>query len=232
MHFGRKQTLMDRAHDYVDHVADTVIPQIQAALEDAADKAGPALTDARDRAKPLLDQGRAVASEKAAVGATLAAEKAREGATLAAEKATLGRDLAAAKVAELKTEPEPKGGKLKKLLLLGGLLAIGGVVFSKLRGQSESSNWQSSYVPTPPPSPSGTPSTASTTTDAAAPMAAPVGDPLDGPMTTAAGESDDPGGGSPGEAISDSAETPQASTNPDDPAAIIDVDDRPDQPRP
>ena len=76
------------------------------------------------------------------------------GASYAAEKAAVGRDLAAAKVAEIKGDPpKKKGGKLKKLLLVTGLAAIGGVIFKKVRGGSTSDNWQSSYVPTPAPTP-------------------------------------------------------------------------------
>lgn len=222
MHLGRKKTLMERAHDYVEQVADTVVPQIESAIETAAEKAGPALNDARDRAKPLIAEGKAKAAEKAAVGATLAAT----GASLAAEKAATGRDLAAAKVAEIKGEPQHKGrGRLKKVLLIGGLLAIGGAIFSKLRKGQDSGNWQSSYVPTPPP---GTPSTATSTSDSPGPVAAattmgstpPQGDPLTDPLTT-----DDVAGGDPGEAIADAAESPHPATTPDSPAEIIDVDD-------
>ena len=147
MQFGRKKSLIDRAQDYVEQVSETVLPQLEAALEQAVDKAGPALADARDRAKPLLADGKALAAEKAATGAALAAEK-----------AAAGRELAATKVAEIKGEPEPQGGKLKKLLLLGGLAAIGAVVFGKLKSRNEDANWQSSYVPTPPaPKPTTTP---------------------------------------------------------------------------
>ena len=144
MPFGRKKSLMDRAHDYVEQLSETVLPQLEAAWEQTVDKAGPALADARDKATPLIAEARATAAEKASVGAALAAEK-----------ASSGRDLATAKVNELRgVEPETKGGKLKKVLLLGGLLAIGGVVFSKLRAKKDTgSNWQSSYVPPAPPKP-------------------------------------------------------------------------------
>src|SRR5690606_20591277 len=84
MRFRRKQTLMDRAHDYVEHVAETVIPQLESALEQTKEKAGPALSDARERAKPLIAEGKV----KAAEGRTIAAEKAAIGAAIAAEKAS------------------------------------------------------------------------------------------------------------------------------------------------
>lgn len=218
MHFGRRKTLMDRAHDYVDQVSDTVIPQLEAALVQAREKAGPALHDARDRALPLIAEGKALATEKATIGAALAAEKAHTGALIAAERAAMGRDLAAAKAAELTGRPEPKGSKLKKLLLIGGLAALGGFVFTKLKGkQSDSSNWQSSYQPSPP-APARTPASGAGSTS---PMGA-SGDPL-APRT-----SDDVGGGEPGEAISDSVEEPHGATTPDRPAEVIDVDDVPE----
>lgn len=263
MPFGRKKSLMDRAHDYVEQLSETVLPQLEAAWEQTVDKAGPALADARDKATPLIAEARATAAEKASVGAALAAEKAAEardkaapllaearanaadkaslGAALAAEKASASRDLAAAKVAEIRgIEPEPRGGKLKKVLLLGGLLAIGGVLFSKLRAKKDTgANWQSTYVPPAPPKP---PTPAATPTTAAAPAAAasapitgdPLTDPLPGEEVTADDvvtvdppATDDIGGGAPGEAISDSIVDPHEATTPDDPAEIIDIDDVP-----
>ena len=269
MPFGRKKSLMDRAHDYVEQLSETVLPQLESAWEQAVDKAGPALTDARDKATPLIAEGRALAAEKASVGAALAAEKAAEardkaapllaearanaadkasvGAALAAQKAASSRDLAAAKVAELRgQEPEPKGGKLKKLLLLGGLLAIGGVVFGKLRAkQDEGANWQSTYVPPAPPAKPATPATPAKPATRATP-AAPVtpattavtGDPLTDPLpdedvsaddvvTVDPPATDDIGGGAPGEAISDAVEEAHEATTPDEPAEIIDIDDVP-----
>ena len=253
MHFGRKKTLIDRAQEYVDQISDSVIPQLEAAWEQAVDKAGPALSDARDRATPLIAEGRALATEKASAGAALAAERASMAAdkasvgaglaaALAADKASAGRDLAAAKVARLKGEPEPQGGKLKKVLLLSGLLAIAGFVAAKLKSsKSDSANWQSSYVPTPPPAPGSRSTSAAASTGAAAGAAAAVapvtGDPLTDPLpedvtaedvvTVDPPATDDIGGGAPGEAISDTVMEPHEPTTPDDPAQIVDIDDVP-----
>lgn len=250
MHFGRKKTLIDRAQEYVDQISETVLPQLEAAWEQAVDKAGPALSDARDKATPLLAEGKAIATEKASAGAALAAERASAGAHLAAdkasagaaiaaavaaEKASAGRDLASAKVAGFRPEPEPKGGKLKKVLLIGGLLAIAGVVASKLKSsRSESANWQSSYVPAPAPT---SPAAASTGAGAAAAAAPVMGDPLTDPLTDEVTAddvvtadppaTDDIGGGAPGEAISDVIVEPHEPSTPDDPAEIIDIDDVP-----
>ena len=257
MHFGRKKSLIDRAHDYVE---ETVLPQLESAWEQAVDKAGPALSDARDKATPLIAEGRALASEKASVGAALAAEKAAEarvkaapllaearataadkaalGAALAAEKAAASRDLAAAKVAEMRgVEPEPKGGKLKKVLLLGGLLAIGGVIFGKLRQkQDDSAHWQSTYTPPAPPkapAPAAPAAPSAPVTPATTAFGDPLTDPLpeevtaDDVVTAEPPATDDIGGGAPGEAISDSVEEAHEATSPDEPAEIIDIEDVP-----
>jgi len=246
MQFGRNKTLIDRAQDYVDQISDTVLPQLEAAWEQAVDKAGPALSDARDKATPLLAEGKAIAAEKASAGAAVAAERASAGAhlaadkaaagaaiaaALAAEKAAAGRDLASAKVADLKGEPEPTGGKLKKLVLIGGLLAVAGVVANRLKSsQSESANWQSSYVPPPAPAPSSS-------TGAAAAAAPVTGDPLTDPLpdevtaddvvTVDPPATDDIGGGAPGEALSDVVVEPHDPTTPDQPAEVSDIDDAP-----
>ncbi|PVG84098.1 hypothetical protein DDE18_00145 [Nocardioides gansuensis] len=127
------------------------------------------------------------------------------------------------------------------MLLLGGLLAIGGAVYAKLRGQQHSNSWQSSYTPTPPPSSAGS-STPSTAPGAAVTGTAPGGtdaleDPLTDPLPPSGGTyggetvSDDIGGAEPGEALSDAAEHPHRATTPDDPAESVDVTD-PGAPRP
>lgn len=221
MGLRKKKSLIDQASDYVDSVK----PQIESAvtsakqkalplLADARDravvagadaraKAGPLLADARDKAGPAIADARAKATPIIAEGAALAADKASLGASLAAEKAAIGRDLAAAKVAQLKGEPvQKKGGKLKKLLLVSGLAAIGGVVFSKVKGGKANDNWQSSYVPSPPPP---------------APAPAPVSDTAD--------TAEDTGGSAPGEAISDSVEEPRPVSTPDEPIETVTIDE-------
>ena len=267
MPFGRKKSLMDRAQDYVEQLSDqlseTVIPQLEQAWEQAVDKAGPAISDARDKATPLIEEGRARATVAATAGAAVAAAKASEAkekavpllaeyrataaerasaaAAIAAEQAAATRDAAIAKANELRgIEPEPQGGgRLKKFLLLSGLLAIGGVVFSKLRAkQDQSSGWQSTYVPPAPakpataaapvtPVPPVTPAT--TTVD---PDIDPLNDPIeeitaDDVVTVDPPATDDVGGGAPGEAISDLAEQPHEATTPDAPADVIDIEDAP-----
>lgn len=224
MGLRKKKSLIDQASEYVDQVR----PQIESAVTSAKDRALPLLADARDKAAPVIADARvkagtsfADARDKAgpaladarakaapifAEGAAIAADKASVGASLAAEKAAIGRDLAAAKFAEIKGEPpKKKGGKLKKLVLFGGLAAIGGAVFSKLKGKQGSDNWQSSYVPSPPPpAPAKAPGTA---------PAAP------------AGSGQDSGGSGPDEAIADAAGEPHPATTPDEPAEVVTIDE-------
>ncbi len=183
----------------------------------------------------MLAEGKALAAEKAAVAATIAADKAAE-----------GRDLAAAKVAELRHEPEPQRSKIKTVLVIGGLLAVGAAVFSKLRqSQKTKDNWQSSYTPAPPASAtgSGVSSPLPKSGTAGDPLTDPIKTPLDADTPTAVDAAEasdamtdpthrvtveDPGGGDPGEAISDSAEQPHDVTTPDNPAEVIEVDEIPD----
>lgn len=242
MRIGRNKTLIDRAQEYVESVAETVKPHLDAALDsasvaarDAADKAGPRLTEARDRTAPLVRDARDRAAPLVHDARVRAAEAAALGAALAAEKANASRDFAAAKLADVTAEPAPeprRGGKLKKLLVLGGLAAVGGIVYSKLREQSSSTdNWQTSYTPKPASSsaaPTGTPTEApgaalgSETSEGASPadgLADPLNDPLPGDSSV-----EDPAGAAPGEAASDSHEAPHATTTPDRPAEVVDID--------
>ena len=268
MPFGRKKSLMDRAQDYVEQLSDqfteTVIPQLEQAWEQAVDKAGPAIADARDKATPLIEEGRTRAAVAATAGAAVAAakageakekaapllaeyrataaEKASAAAAIAAEQAASTRAAAVAKANELRgIEPEPEGGRLKKFLLLSGLLAIGGVVFSKLRGKKDASaGWQSTYVPPAParpataaaPAAAAAPVTPATTT--VDPDADPLNDPIeevtaDDVVTADPPATQDVGGGAPGEAISDAVEDPHDATTPDSPAEIIDIEDVPNK---
>ena len=149
-----------------------------------------------------------------ASGAAYAGAKASDLNDLAATRAGELGDRASVKVAELKgEEPKKKGSKLKKLVLVGGLAAVVGVVAKKLQGGSESQNWQSSYVPSPPASGAGA-ATTSTGAGAAPTPAAPM-----------AGASDDTGGSSPDEALADETETVHPVTTPDEPAEVVDIED-------
>lgn len=203
------ETAMDSTRDFVQ---DTAIP----AFNDARDKAGPAIAEAREKAAPVVADARvkaaaqlAEAREKAApvvaearVRAAEQLAEAREkaapavaaGAAAAGEKATAVRELADAKVSELSGEKPKKKSKFKRVVLLG--LVAGGAAFvaKKLKGDTGSDNWQSSYVPNPAPSAAAQP---------------PV---------------EDAGGASPDEALSDEADAPHAVTTPDEPAEVVEID--------
>ena len=159
------------------------------------------------------------------------------------ELAAAGREIAAAKVAEVKgaevkgEPPKRKGSKLRKLLFWGTLAAAAGFIYQKIRPTPDTDNWQSAY--TPPTSAGSTSSTTSATTGSTAGAAggahlAPgVGpdEPLatDDPMARLAAEEapgDDPGGADPAEAIADAAEEPHDVTTPDNPADVVEVEEK------
>lgn len=203
-----KKTLMESATE----LAESVRPAIESAMEtavetakDTVDKAAPILADGKKKAAPMLADGKKVAREKAHRGRRRAAAK-----LAALKEAEASAKLAAFKAAEPKKE---KGSKLKKLVLLSGLAAIGSVVFKRLRGASSKSNWQSSY--TPQPAPRQTPAHAAT---AESPVK--TADPV---HAEPAAPADDAGAASPGEALSDRATEPHPDTTPDDPAEVVEL---------
>ena len=181
-------------------------------IKDAKAKAGPIVKDAYDKAGPMLHD----AKEKAAPIIADAREKAApyiaEGKAKATETAVAGRDATVAKVNELRgIEPEPKGSKTKKFLIVGVVVGLAAVVYKKLTDSpAAGNNWQSSYTPAPAPKPAAAP--------AAAPMA---GQPLH-PGAVAADS--DQAAASPDEALADAAEAPHPDTTPDDPANVVELD--------
>lgn len=222
MRLRKKKTFIEQALEQVNDAVDTARPRVESALDsardfvndtalpalsDARDKAGPALADARDKAGPALADARAKAAPvvaeargKAAANLAEARDKAApliaQGASVAAERASAARVLADAKVAELKGEPVKKKGKLKKFLLFGAVAGGVALVAKKLQDGAGKDNWQSSYTPAPPPA----------------------------PVPSAPTPVEDIAGSTPGEAVSDSVETPHAVSTPDDPAEVVDVD--------
>jgi hypothetical protein len=199
MGIRKKKTLIEQAADYVEQVR----PHVEQAVESARDKAVPLLVEARDRAVPVIEDARDRARPIIADGAAIAAEKASQVADLAQQKAAESRDLAAAKVAEIKGEKPKKSGRLRKVVLFGGLAAAAAFVASKLKGSQDSKSWNSSYTPTPPP----------------APPAAPT------PTPTPATDAEDAAGAMPGEALADAGDTPHEVTTPDDPAEEVVIDE-------
>lgn len=173
-------------------LAESIMPTIESAVTAAKETALPLLNEAKEATAPLIADGKALAAEKAAatkdLAAAAAAKVAASGAEDSAEESGGGR------------------GWLRKLLLVGGLAAVGALVYKLLRGDSESDNWQSSYVPTPAPAqPDSAP------TDSAPPAG-----------------SDDAGGATPDEAASDALEEPHPVTTPDHPAEVVEIAEDPD----
>ncbi|KRF20364.1 sunset domain-containing protein [Nocardioides sp. Soil796] len=214
------ESAVDTAKEAVENARDRALPL----LEDARDKAAPIIAEgralaaeraheAREKAGPLLAEGRALATERAHEAREKAAPLLAEGRALATERALAGRDATVAKVNELRgIEPEPKGGKLKKLLFFGVLVALGGVLVKKLRGtQGPGDNWQSTYTPAPAPS---------------------AAKPTEKPGAPAERAEDDQAAATPDEAISDAVESPHPDTTPDDPAEVVDLKAFADTPAP
>jgi hypothetical protein len=217
MRIRRKKSILEHAADYVEAAVEKAGPiladakeKAETALADAREQAGPAMADARDtavaKAGPALADARDKATPLLAQGAALVAEKASQAADLAAEKAAEGKDLASTKVAELTGKPEKKH-RLRKLLLIGGLVALLGVVAKKLRSGSDRDTWQSSYTPAPPVRDADR-------TDS------PIGD----AAAAASAEGADEGGAGPDDALADATDESHAVTTPDDPADIVALD--------
>jgi hypothetical protein len=193
-------------------LAESVLPTIESAVTAAKEVAIPLLNDAREAAAPLLADGKALAAEKAAATKGLAAATAAK---------------AAAAMEDVEPDEARKGrfGWLKKLLLIGGLAAVGAVVFRKLRSDSTSDNWQSSYVPTPAPVAAEEqevepePELTEELTDQAE-ADEPEAHATEEPEQT---EADDASGASPDEAASDALEEPHPVSTPDEPAEVVEI---------
>jgi hypothetical protein len=206
MGLRKKKTLMDQAADIVE----AILPTIEGAVDTAREKAVPLLTDARDRAVPLIHEARESARPILAQGKAVAAEKAAAGAALAADK-----------VAQLKGEPpkKKKRGRLKKLLMLGGIAGLATLLYKKLSASDDS--WQTSYNPAPPPRPASTPPTPAT---APAPAGNAPDDVAEEADDQAENQADDQAGATPDEAIADVAEEPHEVTTPDEPAEVVELE--------
>lgn len=237
MGIRRKKTLIDQAAEF----AESILPQIESAVDSAREKAGPALADARAKAAPLLAEGKALAAEKAASGRHAAGE------TLAA----FAEHSHSEPADDEPTGKRRKGGKLKKLIVVGGLAAVAGVVAKKLLADSSGGNWQESYKPAPPPAPRATaadvvpPDLSAEAPVEAAPYDAPAADTsaydetapeppevtatydnevVAEPVAEVSEPSDDAAAASPGEALADATNGPHEVTTPDAPAEVIEID--------
>lgn len=203
MGLRKNKSLIDQASETVSEYVEQVRPQVEAAVASAVEKAGPVIADVKTKTAPVIADAKSKAGPAIASGAAAAADAIAHGASLAAEKAAEAAEVAADKLAEVADAAEPekkKGGKFKKFLLISGLAALGAFVFSKVRRSKESDNWQSSYTPTPAPP---------------APAPKHVDD-----------ATEDEAGATPGEAIADATEEPHPVTTPDEPAEVVDVEEK------
>lgn len=196
----KQKNLIEKATE----VADQVLPQVEAAFDHAVERA----QEGVHQAAPLIAQGRVAAGQKITKGKVAAAPLVAQGKVaatgaiahaldVAAHAAESTQHFAEEHAASLKEQQvQKKGGKLRKVLLFSGLLAVIGVVAKKLTDGREAAKWQSATSPTPP-APSSPPNRARVADDAA--------------------------GADPAEALSDATDTPHAVTTPDAPASVVDV---------
>jgi hypothetical protein len=228
---SRKDTLVEQAQDLVSDISDAIAPHVERAkdelgprLADAKDNLGPKIADAKDQLAPRIAEAR----DQAAPYVESAREKFVKDVVPAVQQAVSdAKDQAGPVVEEakrrgslaadaLKGEPvKKKGGKKKKFFLFAALAGAGAFVFKKLRGgDSEATNWQTSYAPKPAPAAPPAPPSPS------APMAGShaADTPVD--SSTSAG---DPTGANPGETLADATEEPHPVTTPDAPAEDVDV---------
>ena len=203
-----KKTLMESAAE----LAESVLPTIESAMETAVEAA----KDTVEKAAPILADGKKIARDKARRGRRRAAAK-----LAAVKEAEPAEMVAAFKAAEPKPE---KRGRLKKLVLFSGLVALGGVVFKRLRGAPSKSNWQSSYVPQPAPPQAPTHKAEAPVAEAAAaPPAKAAPRTKAAPPAAAAPTADDEAAASPDEALADRATEPHPDTTPDNPAEVVEL---------
>lgn len=237
--------LIDDAKDKAAPVVSDARDKAAAAVHDARERAAAAAEDARKSAAEAAEDARG----RAGVAATAAAHGARERATEAADEArsrfkkevvpavSAAAATAAAKSEPIRAEakrrglatsaalkgeldPPKKGGKLKKLLLVGGVVGLGALVLKKLT-EDKSGGWQESYTPAPPP-PAPAPAPAKVAGD---PLSdASFGDKAAGANKPPAPGADDASGSSPDEAAADAVDAPHEVTTPDAPAEKVEVD--------
>lgn len=235
----RNKSLLDKTKGQAEGYVDAVRPQLESALDtatefvqktalpklaEAREKAAPALAEARDRAVPVLQEARDKAAPVIATGAAVVAER-----------ASAAKEAANARVARSKGEQPKQRSKVKTLLVLAGVAGAVAVIARRLQGGKSSDNWQSSYVPSPSTG-TGT-DTGGTDTGGTAEADSPIsttptaggstGTP--GTMGTPGGPelAEDTGGASPDEALADAVEEPRPATTPDEPAEVVELDDKP-----
>ncbi len=217
---SRKDKIVEQAQGLANDLTDAITPHVERArdelaprLAEAKDTIAPRIADARDVVAPYVEEARDKIVNDVVPAVKQAASDARDQAAPLAEEAKRRGDLAAA---ALKGEDVKRKSGKKKWFLFAALAGAAAFAYKKLTGGNESTNWQSTYTPTPAPAAPPAPPSPS------APMAG--SHVADGPVDGATG-SDDATGATPGEALSDAVEEPHAVTTPDAPAEDVDVSD-------
>lgn len=177
-----RHDLIERGRNELNDIVDSVAPTVESTIRSVS-----------ENASPILEKGQKMAKK----------ERKRL-------EASLATNLPDPVVERLPIHsPGRKRRRIRNVLLLGGLAAVGVVVARKLMDSRAEAGWQSAYEPRPSSTPpSGIP-TGGPAQEAAAP-----------PTATA----DDQGAASPGEALSDQSEHAHADTTPDDPAYVEQLD--------
>ncbi len=238
----RKEKFVEQAQDLARDVSEAIAPHVERAREeiaprladareqlaDARDQVGPKLAEARDQVGPKLAEAReelapriAEARDQLAPHVEDARGRIAKGvatataaaAPVAAEARRRGVNATAALKGE---EPVKRKGRKRKFFVFATLAGLGALAVQKLRG-GESSNWQTSYSPSPAPAAPPTPVTP------AAPQAGSHS--ADVPVDSDSVDADqaDAVGASPGESLSDAAEEPHPVTTPDAPAEDVEI---------
>ncbi len=124
--------ILDDTREKIGPILDDTREKIGPAIDDARGKIGPALGDARDRIGPVLDDARGK------IGPIL--DDTREKLTPVAQQALeTGQRRGHKAAVKLNLAEEAKSGhKLRNLLLLAVLAAVGFVVYKKLSGGNDS----------------------------------------------------------------------------------------------
>lgn len=176
---------------------------------DLQERLSPAVEDARERIVPMVEDARGKMAELAGTVATKLDESLPDKAT--------------PKV--VKKASRKSNGRLRKVLMFGGLSALVAVVVKKVTGDKSQPQWQSTAPGRPMPSASTTTtSTTATPSATAEPVSSVSG------LVAAEDSAPDPlaadvaGGGTPDEAAADSTDQPHTPTTPGAPAERVDFD--------
>ena len=232
---SRKDKFVEQAQDLAHDLSEAIAPHVEKARDEikpriadareqvapriagARDQIAPRLAEARDQVSPHVESARDAIVNDFVPKVQQVVSDAREQAVPLAEEA---QRRGGAAVAALKGEPiqRKRKGRKRKILLFAALAGLVAFAVQKLRG-GESPNWQTSYSPSPATAAPPTPASP------AAPMAGThVADvPTDAAADGATDASAGPVGATPGESLSDAAESPHPVTTPDSPAEDVDV---------